>query len=523
MGDFDFYARRELMNRSKEKPKSIHKSWVDFPSGLKAIVTDMCIVLQLGILAFLYAFFSFWYSIFWYVSIGLTVCAAIQVFICEKDTQAKSSWLILFMLSFGCGYIVYFLADKRICYGYDKRRFTEIRRRSEPYVAEYSVETDSVAVQNDCEYLYNAGGFVPYRGTDLRYFSNAKNLFDNLIGRLEEAEKFVFIEYFIVSDGVLLERLIDVLKRKIAEGVEVRMLYDDAGSQGVFSGEAKKRLKQAGVKLKVFARMLAPFSFGLNYRDHRKIVVIDGKTGYVGGCNIADNCVNQYRMAGFWKDAGLRLDGAAVDGLTLIFMRQWELSTREKSDFGNYLNNYTPTESESHVVPYAGGPELDEALCRGVYANIIAGAREKLYIMSPYLVPDGDLLAQIKAKAQSGVDVRIVLPAVPDYPFIYKVSRSNAERLMKCGAKVYYVKNSFVHSKVMLTENCTAVGSVNLDMRAFYLEFDNGVYTDDKEFMADVGEDFEDVFANNPEQVPKKHNIFSRLITAALRVVSPLM
>lgn len=523
MQKFDFKVRKRLLARRKEKPKCIHKKWADFPTGAKAFLTDLLTALQIAVIAILYAFFAWYFSIFFYVSIALTVCVAVYVLVAEGDTQSKASWLFLFLISFGCGYIVYFLADKRICYGYDRKRYSQIFNSSRPFVQPYELQQTSAAVENDCEYMYKSGGFVPYSGTDVKYFSDARKLFDNLIGRLEAAHDFIFLEYFIVSEGVLLERLIDVLKRKAAEGVEVRFLCDDVGCQGVLTSSTKKRIRAAGVKLKIFARLFSLFSFGLNFRDHRKIIVVDGKTGYVGGCNIADECTNQHRMEGFWKDAGVRLDGEAVDGLSLAFLRQWELSTREKSDYTRYIGKAEKTQNASNVVPYAGGPEIKESICRGVYANVISASCERLYVMTPYLIPDSELLALIKAKAMSGVDVRIVLPAVPDYPFIYRVTRYNAEKLMAHGVKVYFVRNTFVHSKVMLTENCVTVGSVNMDMRAFYQEFDNGIYTDDKAVMADALEDFNKVFAANAEQTPTHHNIFSRAITALLRVVSPLM
>ena len=523
MRKLDFKVRKRLLALRKEKPKCVHKKWVDIPTGGKALLCDLFTASQIALIAILYAFFAWYFPIFFYISIALTVCTAVYVFITERDSQCKASWLFLFLITFGGGYIVYFLADKRVCYGHDRKRYAKIFNRSRPYVGAYELRQASTAVANDCEYIYKSGGYVPYTGTDIKYFSDARKLFDNLIGRLEQAQEFIFLEYFIVAEGVLLERLIDVLKRKAAQGVEVRFLCDDVGCQGVLTSSTKKRIKNAGIKLKVFQKLFSPFSFGLNFRDHRKIIVIDGKTGYVGGCNIADECTNQHRMEGMWKDAGVRLDGAAVDGLSLTFLRQWELSTREKSDYEKYLYKAEKTQNTSNVVPYAGGPEITEYLCRGVYSNVISAAQEKLYIMTPYFIPDGELFSLIKAKAMSGVDVRIVLPAVPDYPFIYRVTRSNAEKLMAHGVKVYFVRNTFVHSKVMLTENCVTVGSVNMDMRAFYQEFDNGIYTDDESVMADALDDFKRVFAANGEQVPAKHNIFSGFITALLRVVSPLM
>lgn len=523
MKDFDCCEQRQEILSRKAKVKNIRKHWVDFPSAVKALLTDLCIVLQLATLAFLYAFFSFKFKIFYYISLALTVIAGVHVFICERDAQSKSSWLLLFLISFGCGYLVYFLADKRVCYGYDKLRYAKIFEKSAPLIGGYSVNECSETVKNDCGYIYNAGGYRPYGGTDLKYYSDTSELFEDMLEDFENATRFIFLEYFIVSEGVLLNRLTDVLGRKAAQGVEIKFLYDDVGSQGVLKSATKKRIKESGIDFKVFAKLFTLFSFGLNFRDHRKLVVIDGKRGYVGGCNISDGCINRIKGEGRWKDAGLRLDGAAVDGLSLSFLRQWELSVHENLDFGKYLNKYEIRESQSNVVPYAGGPELDEALCRGVYANEISGARNKLYIMTPYLIPDGDILNQLKAKAQSGVDVRIVLPSIPDYSYIYLVTRSNAERLQKYGVKIHYIKNTFTHGKVILTENSLTVGSANMDMRSFYLEFDNGVYTDDKGAMAAAEADFSEIFALNPEQPPEKHNFFVRFATAVLRIVSPLM
>lgn len=507
----------------KNRRKRIDKSWAGFRAGAKAVFTDALLVVQCLVLAALYAFFAYKFPVFFYVSLGLTACTAVYIFISGYDAQIKASWLLLMILSCGFGYIIYFLANKRVCYGYDRQRFCLIVERAKPFQGEFKIENATAAVENDCKYLYNAGGFIPYNGTHLKYFSGARGFFEDLLERLERAEKFVLIEFFIVADGVLFEKFLNVFKRKTAVGVEIKILCDDAGCQGVFSVRAKKQLKEAGVKLKMFSQMLAPFNFGLNFRDHRKIVIIDGKTGYICGCNISDDCINERKLDGFWKDAGVRIDGAAVDGLTHTFLRQWEFSTDEKIEFCKYLKQYDKTTDLSTVVPYAGGPELKEALCRGLYANMISGAREKLYFMSPYFVPDGEILSQLKAKALSGVDVRLVLPEVPDYNFIYRITKSNADRLIKYGVKVYYVRDTFVHSKVCLTENCVSVGSVNLDMRAFYQEFDNGVYTDDSDFMCAVASDFEEVFASDQPAVSKKENLFSAAICAVLRIFSPLM
>ena len=517
----EFY--RNIVKRARERTKTIHKSWVGFGTGLKAVLTDLTIVLQLLVLVFIYAALAYLFPIFYYLSIALTALTAMYVFISERDGQVIASWMLLFIISFGSGYIVYILADKRVCYGYNRRRYAKINERSKPHIARFDTEGAPTVIANDCEYIYNASGYVPYRNTRLNYISNARDALNNIIEAVENAKDFVFMEFFIIADGILLDRLVSVCRKKTAEGVKIYMLCDDVGCAGVLSSDAKKRLKDAGVNFKVFEKLFTLFSFGLNFRDHRKIVVVDGKIGFTGGFNLIDDCANLRKMQGFWKDSGVRLEGEGVDGLSLAFIRQWEFATKEQLDYAEFTGKYDKFESDFIVLPYAGGPEIHDDLCRGVYANMIAGAQEKLYIMTPYLIPDGEILSQIKQKAQSGVDVSIVLPGVPDYNYIYRVTRSNAERLLKYGVKIYYARSEFVHSKVMLTENCLAVGSVNMDMRAFYQEFDNGVYTDDIAAREQALSDFNTVFDRNSPSEHITRNPFTLLAACILRIVSPVM
>ena len=514
---------RRYMQKRRYKVKRIHKSWVSFGTGLRAVLCDMLVMLQLAAMVALYCFACYKAPIFWYVSLGLTLLTVVYVLICEPDIQSKISWTALLVLSFGCGFYAYVLSRKCVCYFYKRQRFARISKNVQPLVGSFPPKNCSGRVRSDCEYIYKTGGFIPYDGTDAKYYPYARQALDNLIARIDCAEKFVFIEFFIVADGVLLDRLISIFRRKVAEGVEIRFFYDDVGSAGVLSSSAIKRIRSTGVKLKAFSRLFSPFYFGLNYRDHRKIVVVDGKTGYLGGFNLIDDCANQRKMEGIWKDSGLRLDGAAVDGLSLAFMRQWELATHEKLDCKKYLDNFTGTLNKSTVIPYAGGPEIKEPLCRNINLRIIQSAKEKLYIMSPYLVPDSEFMKALKKKAGEGVDVRLILPGVPDYRYLYRVTQSNACRLFKSGVKIYYSGGEFVHSKVMLSESCATVGSVNLDMRAFYQEFDNGVYLNDKKIMSDIEKDFEEVFARGGRVDKMKRHWYSEVIASFLRLFSPLM
>lgn len=518
--DKHFLYLRERLKRRRYEAKKIRKKWLGFGTGFKAVSKYLFIVLQLAVLAVAYAALAYFYPTFFYICVALTAVTCLGVIIAEPDIQSKISWTALFIISFGSGFIIYVISRPYVCFFWHRAYFKKITERVG------KIENGFTADEKDCSdtelYLQN-GGFSTFTGTKLCYYSNARKIMDNMTARIDSAEKFVFIEFFIVADGVFLERLLSIFRKKTAQGVKIYMLYDDVGSAGVFSDFMKKQLKSAGVNLRVFHGVFSPFYFGLNYRDHRKIVVVDGKTGYIGGYNLIDDCANQSKMVGLWKDSGLRLDGAAVDGLTVQFIRQWQFATREKLDPSEFTGHFTPEDNASHITVYAGGLERKEYLCRGVYSSLIDGAKEKLYVMSPYLVPDTKIFKKLAKKAEEGVDVRIVLPGAPDYKFVYRVTKSNARRLMKKGVKIWFAEGAFVHSKIMLTENEATVSTVNLDMRAFYQEFDNGGLTNDKAVLAGIEEDFNAVFARCSQAEIKKINPFGALCNAFLRLFSPLM
>ncbi len=522
-----FILRRYWRNH-RYKTKRIHKSWVGVDAGLKAVLTDLFVVFQISCLLVAYALLVAAVPYAFLAACVLTVLTMIYVAIEERDVQSKISWITLMFLSFGSGFLIYILASKTVCYGLKRSRFAKICERlpapqpsAEPEVLSEAAISDGDG-EGVFEYLEN-NGFCAYAHTDGKYYANARNVLDNVIACVGSAQKFVFIEFFIVADGVYLERLIAEFKRKTAEGVEIYMLCDDVGCAGVLSDYAKKRIKAAGVHFAVFRKLFSPFNFGLNFRDHRKIVVVDGKYGYTGGFNFIDDCANERKMEGVWKDSGIKITGEAVDRLSNIFMRQWEFAVKEKLDQRKYLGLYESTENSARYAPYAGGPEIIEPVCRNVYMRLIDSAQKRLYIMTPYLVPDSGIMRRLKERAREGIDVRIVLPGVPDYRYIYRVTTANARRLMKAGVKVCYSGGEFVHAKVMLSDGIAAVGSVNLDMRAFYQELDNGLVTDDEIVIAAVEDDFNLIIGRNGYAGKFKNNPFNIVVTALLKLVSPLM
>lgn len=490
----------------------------------KTFIVFLAIAVQLAFIATLY--FRFLLAFRWYmiVSLALSLVSCVHVLSSNRNGQSKAVWILFLLVGFTVGYIIYYLSDVRVFFGRAKRRYARIFADTEKYKpTKNEVECDK-ATELACNYLETAGGFGAYDGTDLNYFPSGASFFDDVLERLEQAKRFVFIEYFIVADGVLLNRFLEILERKAAEGVDVRMIYDDLGSNRTLRRKTKKRIVKSGIKLTEFNRLTPRFTVAMNFRDHRKIIVVDGETAYTGGSNLADEYINEKRMYGYWKDTGLRLDGKAVDEFTLMFLRQWEYIKKEKQDYESFLGHCVPTENKSAVVPYADGLDYKEPIGKGVYETAISAARERIWIMTPYFVPDDTIMDLLAEKARAGVDVRLVLPAIADKPYVYVVSRDNAERLIPAGVKVYTMDNSFVHSKLLLTETNAVIGSINMDLRSFYQQFECAVLTSDEKAVSQVADDFTVTFGDCTLSDGKgKHKFIKRIVAGVLRIFAPLM
>ena len=281
-----------------------------------------------------------------------------------------------------------------------------------------------------------------------------------------------------------------------------------------------------GIEICPFNKMRFIFSFMINYRDHRKIIVIDGKTAFTGGCNLADEYINHRKVYGYWKDAGIRIDGSAVDAFTLMFLRQWEFVNKKREDYSIYLGKYDEYINQYSVVTYADGPEYVFSICKNVYENMIANANSRIFIMTPYFIIDDILANLLINKALSGVEVVIIIPGNPDKPFVYGVTRSNVERLIDYGVKVYCMKDAFVHAKLLLTDNSVAIGSVNMDLRSFYQQFECAVYTDDKMVMNDVLTDFNLTIEKSvliTEKNKLRNSFMYRAFAGVMQIFAPFM
>ena len=382
-------------------------------------------------------------------------------------------------------------------------------------------------------YLYKQVGFPTYRGTKTTYFPGGEYFFASLIPELRHAQKYIFLEFFIVDYGNLWDRVLEVLQEKVAQGVEVRLMYDGMCSVNKLPISYWKKLNEMGIKCKVFNQIRPVVSSVQNHRDHRKIVVIDGKAAYTGGINIADEYVNQRERFGFWKDAGIRLEGDAVRSFTVMFLQMWNVSEAETEDMSRYLRADADSrmreddQNDRFVIPYGDSPYDHEDVGRNVYLYLLQRAKKYVHIMTPYLILDKGMRRALCQTAKCGVKVRIMMPHIPDKKYAYILGRSYYTELLSAGVQIYEYTEGFVHSKVWAVDDEYAtVGSVNLDFRSLYWHFECGAFVCDRALTAEVERDFRGAFKScrRISMVDaNKRKRSEKVLGALLRVIAPIL
>ena len=341
-----------------------------------------------------------------------------------------------------------------------------------------------------------------YDRTDSQFFSSGESMWQHMLEDLKKAEKFIFLEYYIVEEGLMWNSILDILEQKAAQGVEIKMLYDDIGCMATLAGNYTKRLRKMGIDAHKFNKVIPRLTVAYNNRDHRKILVIDGQIGYTGGVNLADEYINHIERFGHWKDSAIRLDGRAVKALTRLFLMNWYINRGEIEDFDRYHIENKAVEGEGLYIPYGSGPKpiYKSQVGKTVYQNMINQATDYVYITTPYLIIDYDLTEDIRNAALRGVDVRIVTPYIPDKKLIQIVTRGAYLDLMDAGVKIYEYTPGFVHSKQVLADDEMAVvGSINFDYRSLVHHYENAVWMYRTPALKKIREDFDHIFEVSQE------------------------
>jgi len=341
-----------------------------------------------------------------------------------------------------------------------------------------------------------------YEQTDAQFFADGEEMWNQMLEDLKRAEKFIFLEYYIVEDGLMWDSMLEILEEKVAQGVEVKMLYDDIGCMVTLPGDYTVYLRSKGIDAHKFNKVIPRMTVAYNNRDHRKILVIDGQISYTGGINLADEYINHIERFGHWKDSGIRIDGPATQAFTRLFLMNWYINRGEISDFDQYhLENQTRFGS-GLCIPYGSGPKpiYKTKVGKIVYQNLINQAEDFVYITTPYLIIDYDLTEDIKNAAMRGVDVRIITPHIPDKKLIQLVTRGAYPDLLSAGVRIFEYTPGFIHSKQMIVDDrFAAVGTINLDYRSLVHHYENAVLLYKTESIADIHKDFENIFEQSQE------------------------
>ena len=341
-----------------------------------------------------------------------------------------------------------------------------------------------------------------YEQTDAQFFADGEEMWNQMLEDLKRAEKFIFLEYYIVEDGLMWDSMLEILEEKVAQGVEVKMLYDDIGCMVTLPGDYTVYLRSKGIDAHKFNKVIPRMTVAYNNRDHRKILVIDGQISYTGGINLADEYINHIERFGHWKDSGIRINGPATQAFTRLFLMNWYINHGEISDFDQYhLENQTRF-GGGLCIPYGSGPKpiYKTKVGKIVYQNLINQAEDFVYITTPYLIIDYDLTEDIKNAAMRGVDVRIVTPHIPDKKLIQLVTRGAYPDLLSAGVRIFEYTPGFIHSKQMIVDDrFAAVGTINLDYRSLVHHYENAVLLYKTESIADIHKDFENIFEQSQE------------------------
>lgn len=440
-------------------------------------------LVQVVFLAALFFRFEKFLPHIWGGSLLFTMAVLVYLVNSRIDPTAKITWLIILMAVpvFGALLLLYMRTD--IGHRALKTRLSYLLFETEDIISEsnhalVSLEEESSETASLAHYIQRTGCFPVYQNTRVTYFPSGEATFEALLSELEKAESFIFLEYFIIAEGDMWGQILEVLARKAAEGVEVRVMYDGTCEFSTLPHDYPKRLQQLGIQCKLFSPISPFVSTHYNYRDHRKILVIDGQTAFTGGVNLADEYINRIEKHGHWKDAAIRLEGEAAQSFVLMFLQLWSVTDRTP-EFTRYLAAHPRPLSDApgYVIPYADCPLDNDKVGERVYMNLLNCAQRYVHIMSPYLILDNELEVAIEFAAQRGVDVSLILPGIPDKKAPYALAWTHYAPLLDAGVHIYEYTPGFIHSKVFVSDDEKAVvGTINLDYRSFCHHFECAAY-----------------------------------------------
>ena len=494
------------------------------------------LLIQIGIL---FSCFRWLSRYMFYIYGGFILLGAVVViYILNKkeNPSFKLAWMIPVLVIPVFGALFYLFVELQIGVKVINRRLGEAIKDTKPYMEQDEAIYKEIEQQSKREatllsYFNHTCGYPAYKNTEVKYYPYGEDAFPDMVSQLKSAKRFIFMEYFIVERGVMWNTILEILKEKVKEGVEVRFMYDGMCSIALLPYNYPKQLQKYGIKCKQFSPIRPALSSYQNNRDHRKITVIDGLTAFTGGINLADEYINQKERFGRWKDTSIMVSGDAVDSFTMMFLQMWSISEREKENYAAYLRPAGLPASalggSGYVIPFGDSPTDHEPVGANVYRDILNQAKSYVHIMTPYLILDYDMTTALTYAAKRGVETIIIMPHIPDKVYAYLLARSYYEELIETGVKIYEYTPGFVHAKVFTSDDEKAVvGTINLDFRSLYLHFECAAYLYRNSAVQEIEADFQETlkFCNliTLEEC-RKYPLVKKAAGSMLRLFAPLM
>lgn len=383
------------------------------------------------------------------------------------------------------------------------------------------------SIGNQVYYISNTAKFPIYKNTIAKYYNSGESNFAAIKEELKKAEHFIFMEYFIIEEGIMWNEILSILEEKVKEGVEVRLIYDDMGCLTLLPYNYYKKMEEKGIKCISFNKFVPILSIAMNHRDHRKIIVIDGNTAFTGGINMADEYINEKIRFGHWKDTGIMIKGEAVWNFTVMFLQMWNGERKTDTNYHIYKpknHQFEEILEDGYIQPYGDSPLDHETVGENVYLNIINNANDYIYLFTPYLIIDNEMMTSLCLAAKKGVDVRIVTPGIPDKKYAFMLTQSYYDQLLEAGVKIYEYTPGFLHGKCFVCDDEIAtVGTINMDYRSLFLHFECSVLLYQSSVITAIKEDILETIKISKEIKDFKVKLPKRLMQAVLRLFAPLM
>ena len=498
-------------------------------------IVGILILLQLIVIAVVIWKLSTYFVYFYGISVILSAAALLYLINSNKNPSYKLAWAIPILTFPVFGGFLYILVgnvktNKKLSAG-----LNQIYDRTASFLQQdnkiiESIQNQDKSIGSQVRYIKDFSLFPVYQNTISEYLTPGEKFYESLLQELEQAEHFIFLEYFIIQEGIMWNSILDILKKKVAQGVDVRLIYDDIGCLQTLPYKYEQTMRKLGIKCMAFNKLAPVISVIMNNRDHRKIAIIDGHIGFMGGINLADEYINEYERFGHWKDAAIMLKGEAVWNLTIMFLQVWEFKHQIKEDYETFKPHkyYSKSfESDGYVQPFSDNPLDGENIGENVYLNILHKAKEYVYINTPYLIVDNEMVVALELAAKSGIDVRIVTPYIPDKWYVHILTRAYYLPLIEAGVKIYEYTPGFIHSKTYVCDDeIGVVGSINMDYRSLYLHFECATLLYKTKSVAAIKEDFLkmlEVCTPITKEDCKRIGWRKRFIRSILRFFAPLM